>query len=96
MMHTRYTVKQTSRYKKDLRRINKQGLDLDELKAVVKKLANGQPLDGVHRDHALTGEYKGCRECHVRPDWLLIYELDNDILYLYLVRSGSHAELFST
>jgi mRNA interferase YafQ len=95
MASTRYIVKQTSRYKKDLRKLNRQGRNLEELKAVVRKLADGKPLDLANRDHVLTGEYKGCHECHIRPDWLLIYEFDNDTLYLYLMRTGSHAELFS-
>ena len=62
--------------------------------AVIEKLANGEPLDAKYRDHDLTGNYKGCRECHVEPDWLLIYEIINDIVVLLLYRVGSHSELF--
>ena len=62
--------------------------------AVIEKLANGEPLDAKYRDHDLTGNYKGCRECHVEPDWLLIYEIIDDIVVLLLYRVGSHSELF--
>jgi mRNA interferase YafQ len=90
-----FTVKQTTRFKKDLRRIEKQGLDITAIKTVVRMLANGDSLDSSYRDHALTGEYRGCRECHIRPDWLLVYEIDSNNLYLYLIRTGSHSELFT-
>jgi mRNA interferase YafQ len=92
---TLLVVKASSRFKKDLKRIEKQGLSTRELEAVVEKLANGVSLEPVYYDHALGGEYKGCRECHIRPDWLLIYEVDDNTLYLYLMRTGSHSELFS-
>jgi len=61
---------------------------------VIERLANGQPLEEKYRDHDLSGDYKGCRECHVEPDWLLIYEIDNGVLVLMLYRVGSHSELF--
>ena len=95
MANTRYTIKPSAGFKKDLRRVAKQGLDLAELIAVVDRLADRLPLEQARRDHALGGEYVGCRECHIRPDWLLIYEVDDDVLYLYLTRTGSHSELFS-
>ena len=61
---------------------------------VVKKLAVGEPLPQKNRDHALIGNYAGCRECHITPDWLLIYEIDHEELILYLTRTGTHSDLF--
>ncbi|MCL2654506.1 MAG: type II toxin-antitoxin system YafQ family toxin [Coriobacteriia bacterium] len=72
----------------------RQGRDVGLLKEVLDKLADNIPLEESCRDHGLSGKYKGCRECHIQPDWLLIYQTDNDMLYLYLMRTGSHAELF--
>ena len=82
----KYEVRFTGQFKKDLKRAKKQGKDTDELFAVVDKLSNG--------DHGLSGNYKGCRECHIQPDWLLIYEINDGILVLMLYRVGSHSELF--
>lgn len=90
----KYTVRPTSRFQKDLKRIAKRGYNTELLTAVIKKLANGEPLAQKHRDHALTGDYAGCRECHITPDWLLIYEISDDILLLYLTRTGTHSDLF--
>lgn len=90
----KYEVRFTSQFKKDLKLAKKQGRDTEKLFAVIEQLADGQPLEEKHRDHALTGNYKGCRECHVEPDWLLIYEIDNGILVLMLYLVGSHSELF--
>ena len=92
----KYTVRPTSRFQKDLKRIVKRGYNTELLTAVIKKLANGEPLAQKHRDHALTGDYAGCRECHITPDWLLIYEISNDTLLLYLTRTGTHSDLFKT
>ena len=61
---------------------------------IIKKLAAGEPLPEKNRDHQLSGDYAGCRECHITPDWLLIYEVDGDELILYLTRTGSHSDLF--
>jgi mRNA interferase YafQ len=94
MDETHYTVKPTARFKKDLKRVASQGHDLAELEGVIDKLANGVRLDGQYYDHALSGQFSGCRECHIKPDWLLIYEIDTYALYLYLTRTGSHSELF--
>lgn len=90
----KYEVKFTSQFKKDLKLAKKQGKDIEKLLAVVACLANGQLLEERYRDHELTGNYSGCRECHVEPDWLLIYEIVEDVLVLMLYRAGSHAELF--
>ena len=90
----KYTVRPTSRFQKDLKRIARRGYNTELLTAVIKKLANGEPLAQKHRDHALMGDYAGCRECHITPDWLLIYEISDDTLLLYLTRTGTHSDLF--
>ena len=90
----KYEVRFTTQFKKDLKLAKKQGKDIDKLFAVIEKLANGEGLEDKFRDHDLTGNYKGCRECHVEPDWLLIYEIDNGVLVLMLYRVGSHSDLF--
>ena len=64
------------------------------LKDIIEKLAQGEPLPEKNRDHALMGDYKGCRECHIKPDWLLVYQIYNDELTLYLIRTGTHSDLF--
>ena len=92
----KYTVRPTSRFQKDLKRIAKRGYNTELLTAVIKKLANGEPLAQKHRDHALTGDYADCRECHITPDWLLIYEISDDTLLLYLTRTETHSDLFKT
>lgn len=89
-----YNIKPTSKFQKDLKRIQKRGFDLSLLTAVIKKLAAGEPLPEKNRDHCLSGNFSGCRECHITPDWLLIYELDGDNLFLYLTRTGTHSDLF--
>ena len=90
----KYEVRFTGQFKKDLKLAQKQGKDVEKLFAVVDKLAIGEPLDEKYRDHTLTGNYKGCRECHIEPDWLLVYEIFDDVLVLLLNRVGSHSELF--
>lgn len=90
----KYEVKFTSQFKKDLKQAKKQRKDTEKLYAVIEKLANGEPLEEKYRDHDLIGNYKDCRECHVEPDWLLIYGIDNGVLVLILHRVGSHSELF--
>lgn len=83
-----------SSFKRDLKRIKKAGLDMNKLFTVVEKLANDEILEENYRDHKLTGNYTGCRECHIEPDWLLIYEKVDDNLILILNRTGSHSDLF--
>ena len=90
----KYEVKFTSQFKKDLKLAKKQGKNLEKMYSVIEKLANGEALEAKFRDHDLTGNYKGCRECHIEPDWLLIYEIIGDVLVLMLYRLGSHSELF--
>lgn len=90
----KYEVKFTTQFKKDLKLAKKQGRNMDKLFSVVEQLANGQALEEKYRDHDLSGNYKGCRECHITPDWLLIYEVIDEVLVLMLYRAGSHSELF--
>ncbi|MGP1459192.1 MAG: type II toxin-antitoxin system YafQ family toxin [Treponema sp.] len=90
----KYEVKFTTQFKKDIKRAQKQRKNLDKLFEVIDLLAQGKTLEARYRDHALTGKFKGTRECHIEPDWLLVYEYRNDILILVLYRLGSHAELF--
>ena len=87
-------VKLTSKFKKDYKLLKKRKKDLELLKEVVKKIAMQEPLDEKYRDHELVGKYKGFRECHVQPDWLLVYLLKEEKLTLPLTRTGSHAALF--
>ncbi len=84
-------------FKKDYKLAVKRGCDIAELQKVIFLLANGRELPEKYRDHALTDskEYKDVRECHIRPDWLLIYKIDNDILILKLIRTGTHSDLFN-
>jgi len=83
----------TARYRKDIKRVKKQGLDLSELNDVINTLLKNKPLDPKYNDHALKGNYKGHRECHIKPDWLLIYAVDKGRLILTATRTGSHSEL---
>lgn len=85
-------VKETSQFKKDIKKISKQGLNLKELAKVVAMLREENELPHSYKDHYLIGNYKDCRECHIRPNWLLVYQQKNDILTL--IRTGSHSELF--
>ena len=84
----------SNKFRKDLKLARKRGLKLEKLNAVVEMLANQLPLDIRYRDHALTGDYGAFRECHIEPDWLLIYRQDEDVLELFLFRTGSHSDLF--
>lgn len=84
----------TAQFKKDFKRLKKRGYDMSELQAVLDKLCAGEPLFEHHRDHALVGNYIGFRECHIRPDWLLIYAIDQGKLILTASRTGTHSDLF--
>ena len=85
-------LSQTGQFAKDVKRLRKRGKDIEKLKAVVTRLASGQALEPRYRDHALAGEWKNCRDCHLEPDWVLIYSADER--YLRLERTGSHSDLF--
>ena len=93
-MPVMYKIRPTSRFQKDLKRLRKRGYDMDLLTGVLKQLAAGQALAPSYRDHPLVGDYSGCRECNITPDWLLIYEIDGGELFLYLTRTGTHSDLF--
>lgn len=90
----KYKIKFTSRFKKDLKQVKKQGKDIEKLLDIVEKLANDESLDEKYRDHSLAGNYKGTREYHIESDFLLIYEKFNETLVLTLIRTGSHSDLF--
>ena len=85
-------IRRTSQFKRDVKRVQRQGRDLEKLKKVLETLVKGEGLAAKHRDHVLVGQYKGTRESHIEPDWLLIYELaETEIV---LIRTGSHSDLF--
>lgn len=90
----RLEVVLSNQFKKDLKLISKRGYNLDLLDSVVEKLANRIPLEARYRDHSLTGNYIGFRECHIQPDWLLVYRVDGDEVLLFLSRTGTHSDLF--
>ena len=94
---SKYGIQFTRNFEKDLKRISKQGKNLDKLIYVIKKLANGEKLDNKYRNHNLIRNkyYKDCQECHIEPDWLLIYKYNNDNLILVLVNTGSRSILFN-
>ena len=89
-----HTIKPSTKFAKDLKRVHKRGWKIASLTGIVKELAAGKKLLDKHRDHDLVGNFTGLRECHIEPDWLLIYEIDRDNLMLYLVRTGSHSDLY--
>lgn len=87
-------LQQTKRFSKDLKRAVKRGKDLRKIKMIVSSLAKSEPLHPKHRDHSLIGDWKGSRECHIEPDWLLIYTIEVDEDLLRLERTGTHSDLF--
>lgn len=90
-----YDLILTGKFKKSLKLAKKRGLNISLLEEVVNILQSGGELDKKYRDHELKGKYKNFRECHIQPDWLLIYLIENDILTLTLVDTGTHADLFN-
>lgn len=84
----------TNQFKRDYKLAIKRHLDIDLLDNIIRCLSNGEPLPKKHKDHALTGNWIGHRECHILPNWLLIYRIDGDVLVLTLARTGSHSDLF--
>lgn len=84
----------SNQFKRDLKLAKKRGCRMERLRDVINMLACGQTLDEKYRDHGLTGNYSGFRECHVEPDWLLIYRTSQDTLELFLFRTGTHSDLF--
>ncbi len=83
-----YTVKPTVRFQKDLKRVQKRGYDISLLTEVIKLLAKGEKLPPKYKDHQLSGLFAKCRECHITSDWLLVYEISEEQLFLYLTRTG--------
>jgi mRNA interferase YafQ len=90
----KYSVQEKHSFVKDVKTMMRRGKDLKKLRTVVKELANDSPLPTKNRDHALTGEYVGYRECHIEPDWLLVYQIHESELILLLVHTGTHSDLF--
>ena len=95
MRKTKYTVKTTTLFKKDFKLAIKRGLNVELLENIIALLAMGEPLPEKNKDHALTGNWVGHRECHILPDWLLIYRIEDDVLVLTLARTGTHSDLFN-
>ena len=97
MMKYKYDVIYSIKFKKSLKKMQKQNKDLDELLDVVDKLAQKEELDPKYRNHKLKDDkyYKNCSECHIRPDWLLIYQYNDNELLLLLMNTGSHSDLFN-
>lgn len=89
-----YKIRPSAKFQKDLKRIQKRGYDITLLKDVLNLLVNGKVLPIKYKDHNLSGNFKGCRECHITSDWLLIYEIAENELILYLTRTGTHSDLF--
>ncbi len=89
-----YEVKPTTKFAKDLKKIKKRGYDISLLTDIIKQLASGETLPQKNKDHSLTGNFGHLRECHITPDWLLVYEKSEKTLILYLTRTGSHSDLY--
>ena len=87
------TIYYTSQFKRDYKKIKKQNKDLKKLKTIIEKLASGEKLEPKYRDHQLIGEFKDYRDCHIEPDWLIIYKKTSDTIIVE--RTGSHSELFT-
>ncbi len=90
----KYGVRFSARFKKDMKTIQKRGYERRLIYAVIEKLANGEKLDEKHKDHLLAGDYDSFRECHITPDWLLVYQYREKELLLLLSRTGTHSDLF--
>ena len=90
----KYKLKLTSLFKKDVKRMKKRGRDMRKLDEVVTMLQNGTPLSWEFRDHALSGDYSGFRECHIKADWVLVYRKNAELLTLTLLRTGTHSDIF--
>ena len=84
----------TTRFKRDYKLAMKRHLNIELLDDMIRTLARGDTLPGKHKDHELSGDWAGYRECHIQPDWLLVYRIDDDVLVLTLARTGTHSDLF--
>lgn len=89
-----YDIIWTNQFKKDYVKAMKRHLGIDLLDNIIRKLAAGEQLPVKNKDHTLTGNRSGYRECHIQPDWLLVYRIDGDLLILTLMRTGTHSDLF--
>ena len=94
MRKTKYIVKPTTQFKKDFKLAMKRSMKIELLEEVIAMLAMGETLPDKHKDHALTGNWVGHRECHILPDWLLSYRIEDEVLVLTLARTGTHSDLF--
>ena len=90
----KYTIEMSTKFKKDYKLAKNRGYDMALLKEVIDLLADGKTLPEKYRDHSLDGNYSGCRECHILPDWLLVYRIEKELLILALTRTGTHSDLF--
>ena len=90
----KYEVQPTTKFKKDLKLCKGRGYDIELINQIIKKLANGEKLEEKNKDHDLHGNWEGYRECHILPDWVLVYKYIEDELILYLTRTGTHSDLF--
>ncbi len=88
------TIKYQAAFKRDYKRIKRRGYDTRLLEKAIELLAEGRGLPAEYKDHTLSGDYTGCRECHIAPDWLLVYEIVKGELILYLTRTGTHSDIF--
>lgn len=96
LTNTKYEVKGTAKFKKQFKKVIKQGKDINKFIEVLNKLANGEKLDTKYKNHQLINDkyYDNCYECHIEPDWLLIYKYNHNELILFMVETGSHSDLF--
>ena len=92
---TKYEIVYTSEFRRGVRLLTRRGYDIGKLQRVILKLANGETLPKQNNDHALKGNWRGYRECHIASDWLLIYRIDGATLTLVLSRTGTHADIFN-
>lgn len=94
MKKTKYIVKPTTQFKRDFKLAMKRGMKVELLEEVITLIAMGETIPEKYKDHALSGDWMQSRECHILPDWLLIYRIENEVLVLTLTRTGTHSDLF--
>ncbi|MBQ9013830.1 MAG: type II toxin-antitoxin system YafQ family toxin [Bacilli bacterium] len=92
----KYTLKYSNRFKKQVKKMKKRGKDIEKLVNVIKILSNGDKLPQKYKNHILIGgeEFENCHECHIEPDWLLVYRIIDDVMVLLLVQTGAHSDIF--
>jgi len=90
-----YGIVMSAQFKKELKIATKRHKDIEKLKKIITLIATAQQLPAKYKNHRLSGNFSDCFECHIEPDWLLIYRIDHNILILYLLRTGTHADLFT-